>query len=208
MSDEDVPEVHVQRPNSLHGELLPEGYVLPQGLTYDEWAAEGPTLVRMAQSAMWWVGDWLAYGEHHFGEKYVQAVEATGLALSTLKNAQWVADRIPPSERVESVPFSHHRAVASLDPKPRAELLAKVVEDGLSEHEVRARVREIKEAEAQQAGPGETVIEVPAEKSIEELLDEALVALSRGIGAADWGAVGNARDLVARARALVPEPVE
>jgi len=185
----------------LHGKLLLTGYELPQGLTYEEWAEEGRTLVAMARASMWWVGDWLAYGEHHFGDKYVQAVEATGLALSTLKNAQWVADRIPPAERIEDVPYSHHRAVASLDPKNRKAILVEARDEQLAEYEVRARVREVKEAEA---GPGVTVIgdaTPEPEKSLEELLDLALATLDDALDGHDWSSVGEARGYVDRARA-------
>jgi len=51
---------------------------------------------------MWWVGDWLNYGEARYGEMYSQAIEITGYASQTLADAKWVASRIEPSRRHEN----------------------------------------------------------------------------------------------------------
>ena len=71
----------------LSGTLTATGYHLPDGLTFDQWAAEGSVLLSMARSCMWWVGDWIRYGERRYGEKYAQAIEATGMTYGTLRNA-------------------------------------------------------------------------------------------------------------------------
>jgi hypothetical protein len=179
----------------LRGTVSPTGYSLPAGLTYDEWAAEGPILIAMAQSAMWWVGDWLRYGEHRFGEKYAAAVEATGYAVQTLKNAQWVAERFPPGERRPDVPYSVHRAAATLDPEPRRQLLRTAAAEHLSEYEVREKVREIKgiTAEPAPAAP------VAPPRTLADAHRDALAALDRALAASDWAAVSEARAYVAEA---------
>jgi hypothetical protein len=176
------------------------GYVLPEGLSFDDWAAEGPTLVTMARASMWWLGDWLAWGEHQFGEKYAQAVETTGLAVQTLKNAQWVCDRIPPRDRVAAVPFSHHRAVASLESPRRRALLKAAADEGLTEFEVRKRVREEKAAEAAGADPDREAEQRP--RSLTGVLAEALELLDVGIDRHDWAEVGAARKVVAEAAVI------
>ncbi len=187
----------------LKGTVSPTGYSLPAGLTYDEWAAEGPILIAMAQSAMWWVGDWLRYGEHRFGEKYVDAVEATGYAVQTLKNAQWVAERFPPGERNPEVPFSVHRAAASLDPEPRRTLLKAAAEEHLSEYEVREKVREIKGTANPPAPEPEPEPEPERvePRTLDEAMADALTALDRAAVAESWTAMREAV-LVARARVI------
>lgn len=59
----------------LSGTLTATGYHLPDGLTFDQWASEGAVLLSMARSCMWWVGDWIRYGERRYGEKYRRAME-------------------------------------------------------------------------------------------------------------------------------------
>ena len=181
----------------LHGTVSDTGYALPEGLSYEEWASEGPTLIAMARASMWWLGDWLVWGEFHFGEKYAQAVDATGLAVQTLKNAQWVADRIPPRERRADVPFSHHRAVASLEKSPRGDLLRAAAAEHLSEYEVRVRVRESK---ALAAG---AVPDVPVRaRSLAEILADARARLDAALDTHDWSEVATARQLVDEAATL------
>lgn len=128
----------------LSGTVSATGYELPAGLSYEAWAAEGSVLIAMAQASMWWVGDWIRYGEHNYGEKYAQAIEATGHAIQTLRNAVWVCDRIPPSQRRAGLPFSIHKAVAGLEPKERREVLDRAEVDHLSEYDVRAEVKRLR----------------------------------------------------------------
>ena len=49
------------------------GLTFPRELTFDEWQALGATLGRMAESVMFWLGDWWLWGEHHYGEAAAQA---------------------------------------------------------------------------------------------------------------------------------------
>lgn len=125
----------------LSGRLSLTGYDLPEGLSYDEWASEGATLGTMARASMWWIGDWIRYGENHYGETYAQAIEMTGLAVQTLTNAVWVCNKIPPEERRESVPFWHHQEIARLeDASSRLEILDRAETEGLTQAETRREV--------------------------------------------------------------------
>ena len=49
-----------------------------------EWEGTIKSLLRFGHAFPWIVGDLIAYGETHYGETYVQAIEATGRAYSTL----------------------------------------------------------------------------------------------------------------------------
>ena len=173
---------------TLSGKLAETGYELPEGLTFEEWAAEGPTLIAMARSAMWWVGDWLRYGERRFGERYAQAVEATGFALQTLRNAVWVCEKIPPSERRPSLDFGHHEAVAPLEPHQRRELLERAETEGMSVREVREQARRVKD------DPAPTLPDEEDEAGdLVGLLDQALAAIDGAIDHHDWHLANRAR---------------
>lgn len=202
-----------ERFGPLHGEATETGYVLPEGLTYEEWAAEGPILIRMAQSAMWWVGDWIRYGERRWGETYAQAIEVTGLAEGTLRNAVWVCDRIPPSERRADVPFSTHKAAAPLDSSPRGDILKRAASEGLSEYEVRAEVKRVKEEAAAAAKPPPPEPDPEPEPTdpdagltlavvVESVVSELRAAETAG----DWLAVARCRNRLERALRASREP--
>lgn len=176
--------------------------VIPEDLSYDAWAEMGQPLIRIAQASMWWIGDWLLFGERKYGEKYSQAIEATGYALSTLKNAQWVADRFPPDQRREDVTFSQHKTIAGLDPKPRAELLARAAEEHMTEGELAGRVKAIKAAEKSPLETKTGVVEViqpEPPKTVGEAIDLTMRILYQAIEREDWSLVKRARETLALA---------
>ncbi len=112
-------------------------------LTYEEYAEIGLGISRMYRAAPWWVGDWVNYGEDYFGEKFAQAVAETGLANETIMNYSRVARRVPRDRRTgEPLTFSHHEAVASLEPEDQLKYLEQAVEEGLTRDELRAVIRE------------------------------------------------------------------
>jgi N6-adenosine-specific RNA methylase IME4 len=90
---------------------------------------------------MWWLGDWLRFGERKWGEQYKEAVDVTGYEYGTLRNAKMVADRFDDlSRRRDNLSFAHHQEVASL-PQPDADrLLEEAASGGLSRNELRSRV--------------------------------------------------------------------
>lgn len=67
------------------GKASPVGLSLPDGLSYSEWRGIGDNLKSIESGILWWIGDWLRYGEKRYGEKYKEAVEATGYSYQTLK---------------------------------------------------------------------------------------------------------------------------
>jgi hypothetical protein len=56
-------------------------------LSYEQWEDMVGGLQRIHRSILWLIGDALCYGEQRWGEKYSQAIEATGYAVQTLMNA-------------------------------------------------------------------------------------------------------------------------
>lgn len=89
---------------------------LPDGLGFNDWVALGEELRRSDGSLMWWLGDWLRFGNQKSGEKYKQAVEELGFDYQTAQNAAWVARSFEISRRRENLPWGHHAEVAGLVP--------------------------------------------------------------------------------------------
>jgi len=85
-------------------------------LSFADWLAQGHKLGHMGRSAGWWIGDWLRYGNTAYGERYVRAARVTGYDVQTLMNMVYVASRFPISRRRENLSWSHHEALAALDP--------------------------------------------------------------------------------------------
>jgi len=111
-------------------------------LDYNEWAHAGETLQRVHRASAFWVGDWLAYGSLHYPEVWEQAVDLTGLEYKTLQVIMDVAEKMPPSRRIEGLSWSHHRAVAYLDDTDTQDrLLGEAQTDGLTVAKLRARVQ-------------------------------------------------------------------
>jgi len=85
-------------------------------LAVQEWAEHGRRLGAVGRSVGWWIGDWLLYGNEHFGERYARAARITGYDTQTLMNMVYVASRFDISRRRAQLSFSHHAELAAFDP--------------------------------------------------------------------------------------------
>lgn len=90
---------------------------LDPDMPYDRWATLLRALGLMDRAGRWWLGEALNYGEQHYGERYAQALEDTGLAYQTLANIAYVARRWESYRRRENLSWSLHAEVASLPPE-------------------------------------------------------------------------------------------
>lgn len=127
---------------SIPGVITETGLELPPDLTYDEWESVGRTLQRIERSVMWWVGDWLNYGERKYGETYSQALDTTDYAYQTLADAAWVASKVEPSVRNENLSWNHHRAIAPLPIAEQEQWLEKAVANQWGYRELRDALQE------------------------------------------------------------------
>lgn len=114
----------------------PKGLTFVGNITYEEWSAIGAVLQFINDNISFWVGDWLNYGSHRYGEKYTQAIEETPFSEGTLRNICWVAGRVPTEVRRPELSFRHHQVVAPLEPEQQKRLLALAVEHKLSTREL------------------------------------------------------------------------
>lgn len=127
------------RSEPLANRLTEISYVAPVDLPYVMWEEDGVVLGQMEKAVQWWIGDWLNFGEQAYGEKYSQALEETGLSYSALSHYAWVAARV--CTRVQTLSWSHHRAVAGLEPDEQREWLEKAGEQNWSKRDLEKQLR-------------------------------------------------------------------
>lgn len=143
----------------LIGRPLANGLALPADLTFEEWAGALHHAELLVDAGPWFLVDLMAYGEAHFGERYSHALptadeDPTGFRQSRLKQAAWMAQKYPRNSRYPSLSYTHHRAVAELEPEQRSTLLQEAVAGHLSTRELLSRVKQVQEE--QRAIPAES----------------------------------------------------
>jgi hypothetical protein len=114
---------------------------LPAGLSLAEWRAVGGRLRELKNCMLWWVGDWCAYGECHYGATYTEALVETDYDYQTIANAKWVASRFEFSRRRENLSWSHHREVAPLEPAEADRWLDRAIAEHWSQKTLRAAIK-------------------------------------------------------------------
>jgi len=110
-------------------------------LTLPAWIEYGKKLGSLGRSSGWWIGDWLRYGNAAYGERYTRAARVTGYDTQTLMNMVYVASRFEISRRRENLSWSHHEALASLDPGAQDRWLDEAIAKRLSVSDLRTMLR-------------------------------------------------------------------
>ena len=90
------------------------GIQFNEDLSFEEWEELGQKLAPVGKSIGFIIGDWINYGEKHWGDKYEEAIKRTGMAYQTLRNYAYVARRVDLSCRHDKLGFEHHYVVAKL----------------------------------------------------------------------------------------------
>jgi len=107
---------------------LPRCTLTPTSLTFDESATEKDwreamgRLASVAGASQWWIGDGLNHGEEKYGDISETAAEL-GKSCGACRIAKHVAAEFEPLRRRNTLPFSFHQAVASLEEDDQDELL-------------------------------------------------------------------------------------
>jgi len=123
-------------------EFLSNALILPKGLEFSHWERIGKFLQDSQEGILWWIGDWIAYGETYFNEPYAQAIKRiTGYEEQTVRNSVFTARAIPPQRRRFALPFSTYSEVASLPPNEQDDFLQKTITDELTRKQLRTKVR-------------------------------------------------------------------
>lgn len=100
---------------------------------FERWKQQGQTLRNAIHSTPWAFGDWAIVGEDGCGEQAWNEISEgfDKRDYAKVRNWIWVARSIPPTERVPSLSWSHHRAVAHLEREERLAVLTEAAEKGL-----------------------------------------------------------------------------
>jgi hypothetical protein len=124
------------------GKPLIEGFQVHRvGLEIEDWVEErtwyefGKLLQQMDYAWEWMVADWLAFGDHKYGDKvYTSASRIFGKASRTWEDYAYIARNVKISERSEILPVLTHKPVARFadDTKLQRTLLGLAEQYGLS----------------------------------------------------------------------------
>lgn len=117
---------------------------LPESMSFEEWLEVGQWLKSAERSLMWWIGDWLRYGERRWGEMYSQALDGTPYSYQSLANAKWVSGQYEFSSRLENLPWTHHQIAAAVPTGQRAALLERAVTEKWTRMELKAAINKLK----------------------------------------------------------------
>ena len=109
--------------------------------SFEEWEQVGTLLQQVEGAVQWWIGDWLHYGEHLYGEMYSQALETTGLELRTLEAYAYVAKHVRSTIRIVDVGWSLHQVLAPYPSSEQRAWLRKAVEGDDGVPWTKARLR-------------------------------------------------------------------
>lgn len=124
------------------GTLTRVGYVLPEALSIEGWLDIVNSLKDIQGSTMWWVGDALVYGRAHYGEEYTQALgDITDYSTETIRQAEYVAERVERHNRLFPLSWSHHRLVANMDVDAQNYWLTRALEEGWTRKELAAAIK-------------------------------------------------------------------
>lgn len=98
-------------------------------------------LGRFHEAVRFAIGDALIKGEELYGEEAFQAFEELNLSVDARFEYRRVSQKVPFSRRRKGLSWSHHRAVAALDPPEQKEWLKRAVNESMSHHELRDALR-------------------------------------------------------------------
>lgn len=110
-------------------------------LPYDQYEALCVLLGKMHEAVRFAIGDCIILGEHLYRETAYQAIEAMGLSVDARREYVRVAQQVPRSVRRKDLSWSHHRAVASMEPKDQRRWLKTASDGSLSHAELRDAIR-------------------------------------------------------------------
>ena len=111
-------------------------------LPFRQYEQLGFYLGLMNRSCMWWIGDWLIYGEGTYADRFEQALQVTGLAEQTLLNRMSVCRAITIGERRVGLSFSVHAELQGMSPRDRRYWLDRAERNGWNRQQLRDAMKE------------------------------------------------------------------
>lgn len=125
------------------------GLVPLREVSIKEWDACGKVLKaeftevsRRATKLQFAIGDWLLYGENHYGDEIWNYLDTGDYEYETVQNFKYVARNVPQSLRNDALSYQHHVAVAPLESREKQkEWLEKAEKGNMSARAMGEQVR-------------------------------------------------------------------
>lgn len=114
---------------------------IKEGVPLEVWQGIGKFLKSTKRTVHFWIGDWIRYGHKAYGERYLEAMDITGLSYKTLRNMVVVCKAIEMSRRRDNLSFSHYIEVTALSPAKQDEWLRIAQEEQLSTKALRSKIK-------------------------------------------------------------------
>ena len=181
-----------------YGNATARGFRARSGLTFDEWLSAGRQITRMSTASIWWVADWVLYGERAYGSRYRAALELTPYGYKTLRNYAWVARRFELSRRRDALSFQHHAEVAGLQEPEQDLWLSRAETLRWSRNELRRQLASRRSAPGDGSADDVIVVSIRVAPERERQWREAAQASRRPL--AEW--IAAAADEFARTARL------
>jgi len=89
---------------------------------------------------MWWIGDWLRFGEQRWGQMYDAAQRVTGYHYDHVRSAKRVAETYKIGERSPDLSWRHHHRAAALPQPERNARIRDLAEQGYSQRQIAREV--------------------------------------------------------------------
>jgi len=125
-----------------------------QDPTLHEWVWDFQrAVVDLWDVRMWRLGYMLLEGERRFGEDYACVLDPDKFHEVTYRKARYICSRFPPDRMRRVLSFSHHEAVAKLDPPEQDAWLDRAESEGWTRNELRRRLKETLPAEPELPQP-------------------------------------------------------
>ena len=131
----------VMVPSGVDGiQLTGNGLIVQKSeLTSEEFNTLFRTVLSLHKSSCWLLGDILLLGDRQWGNrytdgKYEEAMRATGLSRSSIRDIVRTCKLFPVDKRHPDLSFTHHREIASTDANPiqRDEVLQQAAKEKLT----------------------------------------------------------------------------
>ena len=118
-------------------DIIPSVSVLDRKMPFERWADVGATLRMLQGEIRWKIGDWLAYGERHYGEDIYQVLDMWDeYSRSSLSNMKHTSLAFPDVRRRTGVAWSSHAEIRNL-PLQEQEQWLDELEMGMSRYDLR-----------------------------------------------------------------------
>lgn len=117
--------------------------MLPDGLSFGEWARIGDLFASTESRIAWTIGDWRVYGDR-FADEYGEGLEQIDRASETVRLYALVSRAFPPVARATSLTWRHHFEIAARvkDTDLRLRWLSEAERHGWSTRELGDRIGE------------------------------------------------------------------